>query len=41
MSLKDGYSAAITDNPTVYTMVVMNGRRKIVSNNAGAGPATL
>jgi hypothetical protein len=39
--LKDGYAEAVTDNATVYTMAVMNGRRKIVSNYADAGPTSL
>ena len=35
------YTIPVTDHPTVYTMVVMNGQRKIVSNYGEAGPATL
>jgi len=39
--LQDGYRRAVTDNPTTYTMVVMNGKRKIISNYANAGPTKL
>jgi hypothetical protein len=31
----------VTDNPTVYTTVVMDGKRKVVSNYANAGPTKL
>jgi hypothetical protein len=41
MDLADGYTNPVTDNPTVYTMVRMNGRRKIVSSYANAGPKEL
>ncbi|HWW00464.1 MAG TPA: DUF6438 domain-containing protein [Candidatus Acidoferrum sp.] len=41
MELADDYSRAVTDNPTTYTMVVMNGKRKTVSNYANAGPTRL
>jgi hypothetical protein len=41
MDLADAYTIAVTDNPTVYTTVVMNGQRKIISNYANAGPKTL
>jgi hypothetical protein len=41
MELEDGYRWAVTDNPTTYTMVVMNGKRKTVSNYANAGPTKL
>src|SRR4051812_16934780 len=41
MELEDYYSRGITDNPTTYTMVVMNGKRKTVSNYANAGPTKL
>src|SRR5262245_9818082 len=36
MELEDGYTRAVTDSPTTYTMVVMNGKRKTVSNYAEA-----
>jgi Domain of unknown function (DUF6438) len=41
MNLEDGYRRPVTDNPTTYTMVVMNGKRKTVSNYANAGPTKL
>lgn len=41
VALADGYTNTVTDNPTVFTMVVMNGQRKIVSNYANAGPKEL
>jgi len=41
MELEDGYTRMITDSPTTYTMVVMNGKRKTVSNYANAGPTKL
>jgi hypothetical protein len=39
--LENGYARAVTDNPTTYTMVVMSGERKTVSNYANAGPTKL
>lgn len=41
MNLKDGYRRDITDFPTTYTTVVMNGKRKTVMNHANAGPTKL
>jgi len=41
MELEDGYRRGVTDHPTTYTMVVMNGKRKTVSNYANAGPTKL
>jgi len=41
MELEDSYTRAITDNPTTFTMVVMNGKRKTVLNYANAGPTKL
>jgi hypothetical protein len=35
------YFRAVTDNPTVFTMVAANGRRKVISNYAQAGPEKL
>jgi hypothetical protein len=29
MKLEDAYDRTVTDNPTVYTIVVLNGKRKI------------
>lgn len=37
----DSYTIGVTDNPTVYTSIVTNGKRKIVSNYARSGPASL
>lgn len=41
MDLEDGYTQMVTDSPTTYTMVVMNGKRKTISNYANAGPTKL
>ena len=41
MDLEDNYSRKITDLSTTYTMVVMNGRRKTVSNYGEAAPSKL
>jgi hypothetical protein len=41
MELDDEYSRLITDNPTTYTTVVMNGKRKTIKNYADAGPTRL
>ena len=41
MELADAYMRPVTDNPTVYTTVVMNGQRKIVRNYANGGPRKL
>ena len=41
MELEDTYTRMVTDNPTTYTMVVMNGKRKTISNYANAGPTKL
>lgn len=41
MDLEDAYRVEITDLPTVYTMVVMNGERKIVRNYGNSGPSKL
>lgn len=41
MALEQKYSRLVTDNPTVFTTVVMNGQRKIISNYAKAGPTKL
>jgi hypothetical protein len=41
MELEDYYARGITDNPTTYTMVVMNGKRKTVRNYANAAPSKL
>ena len=40
--LEDGYRpGGNTDHATVYTMVVMNGKRKTISNYANTGPTKL
>jgi hypothetical protein len=39
--LHDTYSRAVTDNPTVYTTVVIDRKRKVVKNYANAGPTKL
>ncbi len=41
LELEDAYFRGITDNPTVYTSVVMRGKRKVVLNYANAGPTKL
>src|SRR5262245_57957328 len=41
IELADAYSRTVTDHPTVFTTVVMNGKRKVISNYANSGPATL
>jgi len=41
MELEDYYARGMTDNPTTYTMVVMNGKRKTVRNYANAAPSKL
>ena len=41
MELDDCYTRSVTDNPTAFTMVVMNGKRKTVRNYANAGPTKL
>ena len=41
MELGDNYSKMIIDAEMVYTMVVMNGKRKTVCNCAQAGPPKL
>lgn len=40
-ALEQDYYAPVTDNPTVYTTVVMNGKRKCICNYANAGPTRL
>ena len=39
--LSDTYERPITDHSTVFTMVVMSGRQKIISDYAAAGPPKL
>ena len=41
MGLSDTYHREVTDSSTVYTMVVMSGQRKVVSDYAQAGPSKL
>jgi len=39
--LQDGYGEIGDDNDTVYTTVVMKGKRKVVMNHGSAGPSKL
>lgn len=39
--LKDSYRPSITDQATVYTTVVANGKRKVIRNYANGGPTKL
>jgi hypothetical protein len=41
MKLEVDYYRLVTDNPTTYTTIVMNGRRKVIRNYAEAGPTKL
>jgi hypothetical protein len=44
LELEDAYSGMITDQPTVYTSVVLSavsGKRKVISNYANTGPTKL
>lgn len=41
MNLRDNYEARVTDQAAVFTMVVINGQKKIVRNYANAGPTAL
>jgi hypothetical protein len=41
MQLSNTYERGITDQSSVLTMVVMNGRQKIISDYAAAGPPRL
>ncbi len=41
MDLKDSYEVLITCQQTVYTTVVMKGKRKVISDYSDAGPAKL
>jgi hypothetical protein len=41
MALEDRYATPLTCKATVYTMVVMDGVRKEVSNYGGGGPPVL
>jgi len=38
---KNSYFTGVTDHPTVYTMVKMNGKTKVISNYANSGPTKL
>jgi hypothetical protein len=40
-AMQDGYFADVTDLPTVYTYVVQDGKKKIISNYAISGPTKL
>ena len=39
--LQDSYSHMVTDNATVYSTVVIGGKRKVIRNYANAGPTKL
>jgi hypothetical protein len=41
MELDDAYTHMITDNPSVYTTVLMSGKRKTIRNYANSGPTKL
>jgi hypothetical protein len=41
MGFEDEYSRGVTDCPTTYTSVLLNGKHKVVRNYANAGPTTL
>ena len=41
MQFKDGYTMQVTDLPSTYTMVVMNGQKKVVEDYGNAGPSSL
>lgn len=41
MKLDSTYATMITDLPTVYTRVVMNGKEKVIKDYANAGPSKL
>jgi len=41
MALEDSYAVMITCQPTVYTTVVMDGVKKVVSNYGNGGPPIL
>jgi hypothetical protein len=41
LNLRRDYDLEVTDHPSVYTMVVVNGERKVIRNYANAGPPTL
>jgi hypothetical protein len=38
---EDSYTASFLDGPTTYTMVVKQGKTKVIENYANSGPATL
>jgi uncharacterized protein DUF6438 len=40
-SMRDEYETSVTDNPTVYTYIVMSGKKKIIRNYANSGPTKL
>jgi len=41
MQLSDTYDRGVTDSSTAFTMVVMSGQRKVLSDYAQAGPSKL
>ena len=40
-ALKDEYTASLTDSSSTFTTATLNGKRKIIDNYAGLGPAQL
>ena len=40
-ALEDQYRNNVTDRPTVFTYIVLNGKKKIISNYANSGPTKL
>jgi len=41
MELENAYHGWVTDQPLVWTMVVVNGTRKVIQNDQNAGPTKL
>lgn len=41
MELQNTYTMMHTDSPTAFTTVVMNGKRKVISNYGNGGPTKL
>jgi hypothetical protein len=41
MSLEDNYTVPVSDIPSVYTSVTIDGKRKAIKNRGNAGPSKL
>ena len=41
MELKNTYTRGVTDSPTTFTMVLISGKQKVVSDYAHSGPTKL